>query len=255
MYITHHRWPLDDLDATNQVGIDVVAVADAVVAPPYGQRLLATVDADRHPSRPLDAADVEVQRAAVAGVAAEHTDQVLDHIGRVGTAIALHPVAAGIGRAQVEREHVVVSPTITCFAAVGLQAPAHFQRVGDHHSAVSGGGLQGPGAARLLLRAQATALQQLVQCFGGAVLALHCTRAPPFHQIAAEHHLHLRLAAEAAHCVGQGLFGNGIRAHGRSSGLGAGGRRPSEGNQCRGDGQGEDGGAAMTGGCRERHER
>ncbi|KAG1437425.1 hypothetical protein G6F57_020251 [Rhizopus arrhizus] len=61
VHIAHQPWPLDDLDATNQVGIDVVAVADAVVAAPDGQRLFAPVDADRHPPRPLDAADVDVQ--------------------------------------------------------------------------------------------------------------------------------------------------------------------------------------------------
>ena len=59
-------------NATDDVGVNVIAVICTCVAAPDGNRLLRAVDGNGNPSLPLHAAYIGIQRAAVARVAAVH---------------------------------------------------------------------------------------------------------------------------------------------------------------------------------------
>lgn len=62
-----------DIDAADDVGIDIVAVVRTRVAAPHGNRLLGAVHRYGNAPLPLHAAYVGIDRAAVAGVAALYT--------------------------------------------------------------------------------------------------------------------------------------------------------------------------------------
>ena len=71
-HITAERGAFFDRNATDDVGVDVVAVVCARVAAPDGNRLLRAVDGNGNPSLTLHTTYIRIQRAAVARVAAVH---------------------------------------------------------------------------------------------------------------------------------------------------------------------------------------
>ena len=70
-----------DIDAADDVGIDIVAVVRTRVAAPHGNRLLGAVHRYGNAPLPLHAAYVGIDRAAVAGVAAVHADHAAEEVG------------------------------------------------------------------------------------------------------------------------------------------------------------------------------
>ncbi|MNJ33103.1 hypothetical protein D3C77_277820 [compost metagenome] len=105
--------PLDDLDAADQVGVDVVAVVGAHVAAVHGQRLFGAIDGQRYPARALDAADVGVQGAAVAGVTAVDVEHALEQVGGGGALVAFDLFLAGVDCGDVLVVDVVVALLVT----------------------------------------------------------------------------------------------------------------------------------------------
>ncbi|CUJ49250.1 Uncharacterised protein [Achromobacter sp. 2789STDY5608621] len=61
-----------DRHTAEEVRVNVAALLGARVSPVHVQRLLGAIDPHRHPALPLDAADVDVQRPAIAAVADLH---------------------------------------------------------------------------------------------------------------------------------------------------------------------------------------
>ncbi|EKY03904.1 hypothetical protein HMPREF9120_02531, partial [Neisseria sp. oral taxon 020 str. F0370] len=70
-----------DIDAADDVGVDIVAVVRARVAAPHGNRLLGAVHGYGDASLPLHAAYVGINGAAVARVAAVHADHAAEEVG------------------------------------------------------------------------------------------------------------------------------------------------------------------------------
>src|SRR3546814_3226575 len=68
-----HR-PLQDLHVRYEAGIDIVAIARAVITAPDRHRLLGPVDDDRHTPRPLHPTNTGIESPAVASIAGEHYD-------------------------------------------------------------------------------------------------------------------------------------------------------------------------------------
>src|SRR3546814_3981319 len=82
-----HR-PLQDLHVRYEAGIDIVAIARAVITAPDRQRLLGPVDDDRHTPRPLHTTNTGIERAAVASIAAEDVDHAFQYVGSVHAFVA-----------------------------------------------------------------------------------------------------------------------------------------------------------------------
>ena len=175
---TQHRRALDDLHAADQAGIDVVAVIGAHVATPDRQCLLGAIDGQRHPARALDAADVRVQRAAVAGVAAVDVDHALEDVGRCSALVAFDLLAPGVDGGQVQIVDIVVAALIALDAGgIGRALTTNPQRTDHHGIAVSAGhALDAPRTRADFACHQIRALQQPRKRCAHRVAALQCGR-------------------------------------------------------------------------------
>ena len=89
-------WAFIDGDVADQVGVDVAALLHAAVTAIGVNRLLAAVDGHRYAALALNATDVHVQRAAVAGVTGLHARHALENVGRGGAAKAIDGLAGDV---------------------------------------------------------------------------------------------------------------------------------------------------------------
>ncbi|KDE41319.1 hypothetical protein ADINL_0159 [Nitrincola lacisaponensis] len=63
----------EDLDTTDQIGINVVTIGGTVITAPDCQSLFGAIHCHRYASWPLHATNIQIQRTAVACLTAEHT--------------------------------------------------------------------------------------------------------------------------------------------------------------------------------------
>ena len=185
------RGTLVDGHAADQVGIDVAALLGAGVAAVDVQRLLRAVDPHRHPALPLDAADVDVQRATVAAVADLYARDALEQVTHGNPAEAVDVFAGEVHR--------------RAWRGIGF-----LLRIGqlggrDHHRRQVGRGFSGHarldqqvGAGGSRRDLQAGVRQDSLQAFQYAVATLERRRRAAAGQLGVEGQQQARLAGEGA---------------------------------------------------------
>ena len=185
------RGTLVDGHAADQVGIDVAALLGAGVAAVDVQRLLRAVDPHRHPALPLDAADVDVQRATVAAVADLYARDALEQVTHGNPAEAVDVFAGEVHRR----------------ARRGIGFLLRIGQLGgrDHHRRQVGRGFSGHarldqqvGAGGSRRDLQAGVRQHSLQAFQYAVAALERRRGAAAGQRGVEGQQQARLAGEGA---------------------------------------------------------
>ena len=166
-----------DADRADQVRVQVAALLHAGIAAVHVDGLLAAVDDHRHPVLALQAADVDVQRAAVANVSGVHAHRTGQHIADRLAAEAFQLLVVQMhARAAVAVDGVGIGQPPRRSAFAGLAG--HTQRADLAYAGVGGrGGLQHH-AAGITLERKAGAGEQLCQRGLGVERGLHATAVP-----------------------------------------------------------------------------
>ncbi|MNG96197.1 hypothetical protein D3C79_552560 [compost metagenome] len=90
------RRPFVHGQTADQVGIDIAALLGTAITSIDIQGLLRTIDLDRHPALALDAADVDVQGTAIAGVTNLHARDTVEQVARRHPAEAVDLLAGQV---------------------------------------------------------------------------------------------------------------------------------------------------------------
>lgn len=199
------RRSLVDGHAADQVGIDVAALLGAGVAAVDVQRLFRAVDPHRHPALSLDAADVHVQRAAVAAVADLDAGHALEQVAHRDPAEAVDVFAGEVHRGARR--------TVGVLLRVGQLGGR------DHHRRQFGRRLPGPawrdqqvGAGRARHDLQVGLRQHSLQAFEDRVASVQRRRVAAAGQLGIERQQQPGTAGEGAEGGAQGTGRNPVVA-------------------------------------------